>query len=57
MKKTVSYILSLILFIASLYLMNDIQGIGKIFLIGGLIVGVLIVRWVMYKLIETISNL
>jgi|GEM_PF-4314672 len=56
MKKNASYILSLLFLTAGLYLANDIRGIEKIFLVGGLIVGALIMRRLIDKLIETMNN-
>lgn len=43
--------------IIGLFFSYDIPGIGKIFAIGGVIIGALIVGWIAQKILESLENL
>lgn len=57
MKKVISYIFSLVFLVVGLYLSYDVPGIEKIFAIGGVIVGTLIVRWVAQKILDQFTEI
>jgi hypothetical protein len=57
MKRIVSYISSLVILVVGLYLSYDVPGVEKIFAIGGIIVGALIVGWIVQKVLEQLTDL
>jgi hypothetical protein len=57
MKRIVSYISSLVILVVGLYLSYDVPDVEKIFAIGGIIVGALIVGWIVQKVLEPLTDL
>lgn len=57
MRKIISNIISSIFMVIGLYFSYDVPGVSKIFAIGGVIVGGLLVGWVAQKILENLENL
>lgn len=57
MRKIISHIISSIFMVIGLYFSYDVPGVSKIFAIGGVIVGALIIGWITQKILESLENL
>lgn len=57
MRKIISYIISSIFMVIGLYFSYDVPGVSKIFTIGGVIVGALLVGWFAQKILENLETL
>jgi len=57
LRKIISHIISSIFMVIGLYFSYDVPGVSKIFAIGGVIVGALIIGWITQKILESLENL